>query len=191
MGTCLLLRCAGGGPNNAYSILLTYLPSESALSIKIIQPIAGGVLLQPGRSGPKGIRSVRATATWGPGGGRGSRGCGGWGPGLLRRLMNQQPNLLLLLPGAGPRIKRPVYGLRVDSHHCWVRLLCPCPSSLKVVGWSSDLLRAFSSGAVWSERLPGSVQPIGCMTVRRLPVHSTPEGSFKPETRLGVISARR
>ena len=29
------------------------------------------------------------------------------------------------------------------------------------------------------------------MTVRRLPVHSTPEGGFNSETRLGVISARR
>ena len=41
-GACLLLRCAGGGPNNAYSILLTYLPSESALSIKnSIRPTRG------------------------------------------------------------------------------------------------------------------------------------------------------
>ena len=146
--------------------------------------------------------------------------------------------LLLLLPGTGPRIKRPVYGLRVDSHHCWVRLLCPCPSPWKVVGWSSDMTRvrlhlplclawslssvaradcaagiikvvsagmsgsdasdaesvavqAFRAGEAWSERLPGLVQPLGCMTVRRLPVHSTPEGSFRPATRLGVINARR
>ena len=123
--------------------ILYWHPTYLANHPLTIESIAGCVLLQPGRSGPKGIRSVRATATWVPGGGRGSRGCGGWGPGLLRRHVNQQPNLLLLLLGAEPQIKRPVYGLRVDSHHCWVRLLCPCPSSLKIVGWSSDVLRAW------------------------------------------------
>ena len=35
------------------------------------------LVLVPGQSGPKGIRSVRATATWVPGGGPG----GGWAPG--------------------------------------------------------------------------------------------------------------
>ena len=233
----LTVHASRASPSFANIVLASYLPSESSTQI---DSIAGCVLLQPGRSGPKGNRSVRATATWGPGGGRGFWGCGGWGPGLLRRLMTQQPILLLLLllPGAGPRIKRPVYGLRVDSHHCWVRLLCPCPSSLKIVGWSSDVMRvllhlplwlalslssaaradcaagitkgvsagmsgsdasdaesvtrqAFGVGEAWSERLPGLVQPLGCMTVRRLPVHLTPEGSFRPATRLGVINARR
>ena len=62
-GTSLLLRCAGGGPNNAYIILLAYVSSESSLYMFKTQSFAGGLLLQPGRSGPKGIRSVRATAT--------------------------------------------------------------------------------------------------------------------------------
>ena len=39
--------------------------------------------------------------------------------------------------------------------------------------------------------LRGRAQSTGWMTVRMNPVHSTPEGSFKLETRMGIISAQR
>ena len=39
--------------------------------------------------------------------------------------------------------------------------------------------------------LPGWAHVTGMITVRLNPVHSTPEGSLRLDTRLGVINARR
>ena len=117
----LKVRCSYAGPG----------PGHGPGSSPPRQQIGGPGAAAARRHGPR--------VGWGPGAAAG-------GPGRLRRLM-KQPNLLLLLPGTGPRTERPVYGRWVDSRLNWTRLLYPCPPSLKIVGWPSDTLRALEFDA--------------------------------------------